>query len=340
MEKPFRAFRSLVARTPLRAAAATGAIGLLIGAAAGAALAGGSPPGAAPLRLSQSDSSLINPLLICDVNEQKNFNEDKSLESVVKGFVNGRIAAGLATDISVYVIDYRTGAWTGVNENDPYDPASLLKVPLLIAYYQMAEKDPAVLSRTLSFSGSDQNAGEYFRSTNDIRAGQPYTADELLQSMIANSDNTAAALLQQSADQNSLSEVFTDLGLPVPGQTSGPDYISAKRYAYFFRVLYNATYLDRAYSEKALELLSQPDFPQGIRGGLPAGTVAAQKFGERTLANADGSVVDRQLHDCGIVYKPGSPYLICIMSRSASANFDTLAKNIRDLSALVYQTIR
>ena len=136
-----------------------------------------------------------------------------------------------------------------------------------------------------------------------------------------------------------MSEVYTDLGLPLPSDGPNPQDLSAKLYAYFFRVLYNATYLDREYSQKALELLDHSDFSAGIQAGLPTGTNAAQKFGERTIYDQSNALVGRELHDCGIVYKKDSPFLLCIMTRSNTASFDTLAKDIADVSALVYKNI-
>jgi hypothetical protein len=154
--------------------------------------------------------------------------------------------------------------------------------------------------------------------------------------MIVNSDNTAAVLLDNFIDKKSQTEVYTDLGLPVPPDSPTVEYLSAKLYAYFFRVLYNASYLNDKDSEKALEILAAQDIP-GIRAGVPRNTTVAQKFGERTIYDSTHTLVDRELHDCGIVYKPGKPYLLCIMSRGK--DFDQLAKNIADLSALVYQSI-
>jgi beta-lactamase class A len=287
------------------------------------------------LRLPNSDYPLINPLLLCSTDNQS-MNEDKKIESTIKNFVNQHISQKLAEDMSVYLINYTTGQWAGVNENVRYDPASMLKVPIMIAYYKDAEKDPTVLDKQISFNGDDQNSGEYFKSAQDITAGTSYTTDTLIRSMIVNSDNTAAVLLQNSIDQTDLFDTFTDLGLPIPSEGANVEYMSAKSYASFFRILYNSTYLNDEYSEKALTLLSQTTGP-GIKAGVPAGVTVSEKFGERSVYDTSGNVLDRELHACGIVYKTGSPYLLCIMSKGQ--NFDSMAKNISDLSTLVYQDI-
>jgi hypothetical protein len=46
----------------------------------------------------------------------------------------------------------------------------------------------------------------------------------------------------------------------------------------------------------------------------------------------------KQLHDCGIVYLPGKPYLLCIMTRGQ--DFTNLTSTVKEISALVYQTLR
>lgn len=332
--------RSQVARAPLLSmgvvAVGACAAGVLLFWSVGFVL---SPQtsGNTSLRLSREAGKFTNPLLLCNVDQGKNFNEDKVLEKKVQTFIDTRIQNGGASNMSLYISNYNTGQWVGVNENDPYDPASLFKVPLMIAYFQSAETNPSLLNQTLTFTGDNQNIDEHYRSAHDIVANTAYTTDDLIKSMILNSDNTAAVLLEQYLDKNSLSEVYTDLNL-LPPSKSQPNSISAKKYAYFFRILYNATYLNHAFSEKALALLSQASFPQGIRGGVPASVVVAQKFGERGIYSTDHILLESELHDCGIVYKPSSPYLICIMSRGK--NFDALSQNIRDLSSLVYKEIK
>jgi hypothetical protein len=54
-------------------------------------------------------------------------------------------------------------------------------------------------------------------------------------------------------------KVYTELGVPLPKNNDNPneEFISVKDYASFFRILYNASYLNREYSETALKLLSE-----------------------------------------------------------------------------------
>ncbi len=101
----------------------------------------------------------------------------------------------------------------------------------------------------------------------------------------------------------------------------------------FFRILYNATYLDRIASEQILEILTKTTFSEGIVAGVPESTRVAHKFGSRELVDQSGS---RQLHDCGIVYAK-NPYILCVMTQGR--DFTALANFIKDVSAVTYNAV-
>ena len=100
----------------------------------------------------------------------------------------------------------------------------------------------------------------------------------------------------------------------------------------FFRILFNSSYLSRESSEKALELLANTEYSDALVSGIPKDVTVAHKFGEAGTGN-----VERQLHDCGIVYFPNHPYLACIMTRGH--NTETLRNSIQDISRFVYEKI-
>ena len=278
---------------------------------------------------------LVSPLLLCSSAEVGNVDQYVSLQSQVNTEIASDKQAGNVTDVSVYFRDFK-GKWLDINSTAQYAPASLLKVPIMIAYLKSSESDHGILGKRLTYMGAiDENGAETFATSSDIKPGT-YTVDELLKAMIVYSDNNAATLLYENMDKTWLSEVYSDLGLSLkPGGSADTENITAKQYSYFFRILYNATYLTPANSEKALELLSGPDFPQGIESTVPAGVTVANKFGERSILTPTGAVVERELHDCGIVYAPNGPYLLCIMTRGK--DFGALTKVIDAISSIVYK---
>ena len=211
----------------------------------------------------------------------------------------------------------------------------------MLAVFKQAESDPSFLKKELYYDGTiDSNQDEYYKPEDAILPHHSYTIETLLNYMITYSDNNATILLLSVTQKNALTEIFTDLGLPVPDDnTTGTiDYMSDKLYSRLFRVLYNSTYLNEEYSEKALKILANPDFPNGITHSLPKDILVANKFGERTIYNQNGSVRYRELHDCGIIYATKSPYLLCIMTKGA--NFKKLETIIQDISTMTYATMK
>lgn len=277
---------------------------------------------------------LVSPLLLCGSTETTNPGQMTVLQKKLNAEIQAQENAGNVTDVSVYFRDFK-GQWVGINDSGQYAPASLLKVPIMIAYFKRAEEQPGLLSQRLIYDGTiDRNGPEQFKSPNELRPGS-YTVDELIKAMIEYSDNNALALLSANMDKGWLSEIYSDLGLSLtPNDPATAQNITAKQYSYFFRVLYNATYLTPEDSEKALEYLAVPDFPQGIYSTVPKGTIVANKFGERTVYTPQGAVVDRELHDCGIVYAPQRPYLLCIMTRGK--DFGQLTGVIQNIGKIVY----
>ena len=284
-----------------------------------------------------SSYQFIDPLIGCDESEKKSSIEFAPLKEKINNFINSQISTAQIDSASVY-FDKRDGSWLSINPNEKYFPASLMKVPTMIAVLKVAESDGALLTKKIVYDGSfDLNAIEHFKPAKNLVPHQAYTVDDLLFRMIGYSDNNAVPLLVNSIDTKILNEVFTDLGITIPQEENATltDYITVKQYASFFRVLYNATYLNREMSEKALYLLSQPDFPAGIMAGMPAGTKFVDKFGERNFGdNPNDLTSQKELHDCGIVYYPDHPYLLCIMTKGT--DFEKLANAIKNISKIVY----
>jgi beta-lactamase class A len=273
---------------------------------------------------------LINPLLECDIESPQRKKELIIIEHKLEEKVEQMKQRHNISEMAVYLRDLNNGPWLGIDENKKFAPASLLKIPVMIAYYAEAERNPSILNQKVVYTDTTNlNANENIKPNNAIEKGKEYTINELIRRMIVYSDNDAMALLVEKLPLSIQDKVYQDLGLSIPGARTLEDFMTVKEYASFFRILYNASYLSKEYSQKALELLSEVDFANGIRAGVPSKIRVANKFGERNFQGR------KQLHDCGIVYYPNNPYLLCIMSRGD--DFSEMAQSIRDVSALVYR---
>jgi len=277
----------------------------------------------------------INPLLECDsesISKDKNLNKLKdSIDFIIdqqKNIKNISFAA-------VYYRDLNNGPWFGINEKEYFSPASLIKVPLMIAYYKQAETDPSILSKEIENTRPYNLDEQNIAPTKFLELNKKYTIDQLINQMIIYSDNIAYQNLLSSIDNSLVYKVYEDLGVDISKAKENPsgNIIRVKDYASFFRILYNSSYLNRTMSEKALKLLSQTTYRNGLAAGIPSNINVSHKFSERRYIETE----EHQLHDCGIIYSPNTPYLICIMTRGN--NFNNLEKTISQISKTIYNNI-
>jgi beta-lactamase class A len=280
----------------------------------------------------QGGYSLINPLLECEIGGDRLSKQFTSFRYQLEREVDSLKATGKIEGMSVYFRDLNNGSTIGVNQDEGFTPASLLKLPILMAYLKQSESDKSILKKTYPYTDSqDRNVSEHVKPKQPMVRGQVYTVEDLLHRLIVFSDNNALFILVDNLPLSVQDKVYTDLGITIPGVRGSDDFMSVKDYASFFRILYNASYLSKDSSQKALSLLSEVDFTDGLRGGVPKDVPVANKFGERQAGTT------QQLHDCGIVYLQDHPYLLCIMSRGS--DFDELASSIKTVSRLVYTEV-
>lgn len=237
-------------------------------------------------------------------------------------------------NISVYYRDLGDGPWFGINEHQEFNPASMMKVPVMIAWLKRAEKNPRALKQSFLFDGAvDMSAVQINKPRRTLAAGKRYPVEELLVYMLSYSDNNATSLLYNNLTTNELSEVLD--GMDIANRPDdGNNSITVHGYSGFFRILYNASFLNREMSEKALQILSHEDFPQGISAGVPKGVTVAAKFGELEDDDRHGG---KQLHEFGIVYHPKGAYILGVMTQGN--DFARQTEIIRDISALVYREV-
>jgi beta-lactamase class A len=282
----------------------------------------------------------VNPLLGCESSRDAGENiELKPLESRIRKVIDEQKERKWVSNESVYVRRLNSGKWFSINPALLYYPASLMKVPVLIAVLKQAEANPHLLDVKISFSGKTElsNVPQYFAPSRKLEAGKSYTIDELLNRMIVYSDNDALALVVEYVGEPLISRTFETLGLLDPfaeGLGDNEYSMTVDQYSLFLRVLYNGSYLNDEMSERALDLLTKIEFRQGLVEGVPLGIPVAHKFGEHAW---EKTFQGKELHDCGIIYYPGHPYLLCIMTRGDS--FEYLDDTIKETTHAVYEEL-
>lgn len=290
-----------------------------------------------PLRL--SGFKFIKPLLVCDTQTQKDYLDLKALETKLKNVINAKATTDNQTIASIYFQDFKTDGRIDINENEKFNSASIGKVAIMIAFYRLAESDSRLLSKQIKYNGGiDTNSKQAIQSKNYIVTGETYTVENLIEKMIRYSDNNAMYLLVSLLNSSTIESLYNDLQISLPFDIEHPenfDFITTRDISYFFRILYNSTYLANEFSEKALHFLSETEYSNGLVAGVPQNIVVSHKYGSRSIEQS-GNVTEIQFHDCGIIYHPKNPYLLCVMTKNFAEISD--AENlIKELSATVYK---
>jgi hypothetical protein len=159
---------------------------------------------------------------------------------------------------------------------------------------------------------------------------------ELLKKTISYSDNASFFALEHflaetPAGTNARLQTFKELGIMDPKDRVDAT-LSVRGYSSLFTTLYNSSFLTKEYSQLLLRWLAESDYEKGLRAGIPAEIPIAHKFGIRTESNTV-----RQLHDCGIVYFPGNPYTLCIMTRGSELH--NLERAIGKIARIVHEEV-
>lgn len=281
------------------------------------------PPGAS--------SPLLNPTLM-PLDGQADLKELRPFKRRLAEYSDQAVAEGKASHVSVYFRDLWNGPVFGLNEKEPFTPGSLLKLPIMIAVLKQAQSDPGLLMKEVVFKGGGPEPA-YGRASRQLEEGKTYTVDALLSHMISYSDNRAMRPLVELLDQTEFQATYFDLGLLIPMVRSAEVKATVQEYSALYRILYNAAYLSRGMSARALRYLDDTDFDAALASGVPKDVRVAHKFGE----HFDPATGVTQLHDCGIVYHPRRHYLLCVMTRGGE--FKDLVGVIGGVSKLVYEEV-
>lgn len=276
---------------------------------------------------------LLNPRRRCESEPEKTREYDELMHFVMAE-IDMWTSQKKVNQVTVHFRDLDSGNVFTIGANERFAPASLLKVPIMISLLNYAQNHPDVMETMITIDPAYLEGQNILDPEKTLIAGKQYSVKEIMRRMIVYSDNASKNVLHTHMEKlvpGSTDQTFVDLGIALQNP-DGSSYITIKSYAGMLRALFNASYLDRKHSEEALELLTQTDFAEGLESGIPDNMKIAHKFGY-----LDISPQEQQLHDCGIVYYPGTPYLLCIMTRGS--NPDLNIEVISTISKTVFAEI-
>lgn len=226
---------------------------------------------------------------------------------------------------SVYVENFRNGAFMGINERTEFIPASLNKLPVAVLIMRNIENGNLSFDTKIQISDSDRASGY----------GDLYKTPEkelplkiVLEKLIKESDNTALRMLLHYVDAEDLQFVFDYYGMDLTILNDGSkhtDLVSPKELSSLFSSLYFSTVLEPESSEYLLSLMENSEIDIKTMAALPDNARLAHKFGANYYQNS------QFFHDCGIIYIDDSRIFYCIMTEGADEE-----KSLRAIATIVH----
>lgn len=271
---------------------------------------------------------LTQPLLLSDIQNESSLYT--GLKQELSIYINNEIRAKNVKDVSVYIRDMRSGAWMSINPQLTFDPASIMKLVIMLAYLKKEEAEPGLLNRKMVYNDAEIPSRAQRIRSGGVVNGRSYTYWQLMEYMIVHSDNNANFMLNKNADPAYVAAVFEDLNLPVPDKNAMAVSFNSIDIARFIRVLFNASYLNLRHSEFALDMLSKITFHDGFVAGLPKDVAVAHKFGEKFYPGTDV----QELHELGIIYHQSRPFLLTVMTRGNS--IENQSSILREIARMSY----
>ena len=247
--------------------------------------------------------------------------EKESADEIIKEF-NEKVknASGV---YGLYIIDLETGYSYGIRQNEVFQAASLIKLPVMAAMYEKFESGEYSKDKVYSLKNEDKIAGTGSLYSKPV--GTEISYQNLVKLMGKQSDNTAFHITRGLLGDEEIMNVSRKYGMTstsLEKNETTPEDIGK-----FLKSLYKSRFLSKESSDEILDYLTDTDFESWIKEGVPKEIRVAHKFGR------DIHVVN----DAGIVFSK-SPYIVVIMSKGAVEK--EADKLLPELSRMIYENHR
>ena len=223
-------------------------------------------------------------------------------------------AAAFGQEVGVVIKDLTTGWKISINEVKLFPSASLVKVPIMASYAYASAQKKLDLNRGLILEERYKVLGSGILK--EYAPGTEFNIKDLIELMVAESDNTAANMLIEYAGFDSLNGYFKKLGLgdtnlvrkmmDFKSRREGlENFTTAHDQALLLEKIYYNRLVDKDVSQKCLDTLKKQKIRDRIPARLPPDIIVAHKTG---LENGI-------CHDAGIIFTPRGDLLICVLTK-------------------------
>jgi beta-lactamase class A len=221
----------------------------------------------------------------------------------------------------LYVIDLNTGFSYGINENEEFEPASLIKLPVMVAMYIENEEGRLSLEVKYKLRNEDKVGGA--GSLYSKPEGYEITYKDLIRIMGKQSDNTAFNIARYTLGEETINRTLEKIGMQntrLSENKTTPEDIGR-----FFEELWNGNIIRDDHKDELLGYLTDTLYEEWIAAGVPVGVRVAHKFGREVNV----------VNDAGIVYSQ-KPFVIVLLSegvveKEADSIFPELTKLVYEV---------
>ena len=216
-----------------------------------------------------------------------------------------RLVAQAEGVYGICIIDLGKGDTFGINESEVFPAASLMKLPLIYAFYQQVELGKIDPDEQYSLEEKDKIEGT--GSVYQQPVGTVYTLHNLVVLLGKQSDNTAQNVLVKILGKEKIQAAIIDLGMK---QTSYTNWETTPGdVATFWQKLATGQILTSAHRQEIIDFLTDTIFEEQIPAGLPEGIRVAHKVG----------VDEGVLHDAGVIFAD-QPFVLVLMSKGVNVS--------------------
>lgn len=260
----------------------------------------------------------------------------KAAWATLEDKLKSRIASFNGT-VGLVIKDLDTGWEIDLNQGRLMPAASLVKIPIMLAYFYAAKEGKVNLQNTVYLRSSDKVAGS--KVLGNMPTGSRFTVEGLFGPMITQSDNAAANALISLFGFDKLNYYFKKMGLKNTNlarkmmdfserKDGVENYTTAADCAYLLNQLYQGRFLDKKTSRRCMEILGEQKINDRIPRKLPrASAFVAHKTGlERRIC-----------HDVGIVFTSQGDFLICVLVKHRDKTAQNAKRLISDIALSTYR---
>ncbi|AJY75100.1 serine hydrolase [Paenibacillus beijingensis] len=233
----------------------------------------------------------------------------------------------------VTVTDLHSGEKMTLNGSEPFNSASIIKVPIMAAAFAAVYDGELALGSRIECRLDDMAGGSGIMR--HLTPGVALTVNDLITLMIIQSDNTATNMLIDALGTNRIQATVAELGMTntrfyhkvglMMAQPEGRNTITADDAAIMLTRLGEGSFISRHACQQMIDIMKNQQYRNGLPQQLPAaGAGPVGILPEWELANKTGWV-DGIQHDAGILYAKGRAVAVTVLSRNGGTPSEALA---------------